>query len=291
MDINQNNYDPDAFKDFFQTHQTSASAPDDTSNSGDPDNTGGAPGSTVVDEPHNTDPTTLNQPTNTGEGALTATGEGAGANGTGDNTAGDNGGAHNQADNRQKQNHAFAQMRMQSNRQQAVLKQIADTLGVQNTDNPDEVLNALQNLATKAQAQKQGIPEEVLQRLQTLEAKDAENNRRNNLIAAGQGFQQLKTKHNLTDEALQNFADELIADGINPYENPVNLLQEYRNRHFDELMEAAVARGVQQEVARATKAGKQSSTPNTVQGSSDTPQEGRINTVADLTRFLNENSK
>lgn len=286
MSINQTNYDPDAFKDFFQTHQTSASVPDDVGNSGDPDNSGAAPGSTGNNEPNNTDPA----PTNTDPQGTPTNSEPSGDGDGGDNSTGDNGGDNNVTD-RQKQNRAFAQMRMQSNRQQAVLRQIADTLGVQNTDNPDDVLNALQTLATKAQAQKQGIPEEVLNRLQTLEAERAENRRRNNLIAAGQGFQQLKNQHKLTDEALQSFADELIADGINPYENPVNLIQEYRNRHFDELIEAAIQRGVQQEIARATKAGTQSSTPSKVQGGTSTPPDERINSVADLTRFLNENNK
>ena len=123
------------------------------------------------------------------------------------------------------------------------------------------------------------------------EEQAAEHEKQNLLIAAGRGFQALKTQHHLTDEDLNNFADELIADGLNPYEQPVDLLREYRNRHFDDLINAAVQRGIQQEAERSAKASRQSTTPSHSNGDTEPTTEGKINTVEGLNKWLEEHTK
>lgn len=269
MDNNNNlNYDPEAFKEFFGTHQTDVNVPDDITT---PETVEEETDVDVDDSTVNTDATTTDDNTDSTDDAQQDTTK--------------------QQRAKNNANAVFAQMRTQNKKQQQVLNQIAQQLGVQDTSNPDAVLNALQTLATKAQAQKQGIPEEFLQRFRNLEEQAAEHEKQNLLIAAGRGFQALKTQHHLTDEDLNNFADELIADGLNPYEQPVDLLREYRNRHFDDLINAAVQRGIQQEAERSAKASRQSTTPSHSNGDTEPTTEGKINTVEGLNKWLEEHTK
>lgn len=288
---NTTNYDPEAFAEFFGTHRTDANVPDDDTNA-----TASATNTTDdgAAQTENLDdvgapPDTTSAQSDNGAGATSQVDESQTDN---DQTKSSQ--AQQQSNNNTKQNNAnlaFAQMRTQNKRQQQVLNSIAQQLGVQDTSDPDAVLNALQTLTTKAQAQKQGIPEEVLSKLQMLEAKEEERQKESYLIAAGRGFQALKTKHSLTDADLNSFADELIADGINPYEQPVDLLKEYRNRHFDDLINAAVQKGIQQEAARSAKASRQSTTPSHSSGSTVSAPEGKINTVEGLNKWLEEHAQ
>lgn len=184
---------------------------------------------------------------------------------------------------------AFAQMRIANKQQQQLLSQIAQVVGVPDTKDQDTVMSALQSLVIKAQSQKQGIPEDVLERLHTLENTNQEFQRQQAYLAAGQGFQTIKDKFELDDDGLEAFAQELIADGLNPYEQPVDLVREYRDRHFDELIEAAIQNGIAQEAQRSAKAGTHGSTPQQTKGISDEGESKKINSIADLNKWLDEN--
>ena len=192
------------------------------------------------------------------------------------------------SDKAQQQAHAFAQMRIANKQQQQLLSQIAQIVGIKNTNDTNAMLEALQGLANKAQAQKQNVPEELIARLNALEANNQEYQRQQAYLAAGRGFQTIKDKYNLSNNDLEAFAQELIADGVNPYETVVDLVSEYRNRHFDDLMEKAMQRGIEQEAQRAAKAGKQSSTPTTTTGGSNDNEESKITTVDQLNKWLDE---
>jgi hypothetical protein len=188
-----------------------------------------------------------------------------------------------------KQAQAFAQMRITNQQQQQLINQIAQVVGITDTKDHNAVLGALQGLVIKAQSQKQGIPEEILAKINRLEGMEQEYQKQQAYLAAGRGFQTIKDKFELDDEALEGFAQELIADGLNPYEQPIDLLNEYRNRHFDELMEKAVQRGIEQEAKRAAKAGAQGSTPSSTTGGRADSEPPKINSVAELNKWLEEN--
>jgi hypothetical protein len=228
------------------------------------------------------------------------------ASGAGDNTnAGDNGDNSQQSDDganqaqqtddnktanaNAKQAQAFAQMRIANQQQQQLIKQIAAVVGVENTKDTGAMMKALEQLVVKAQSQKQGIPEEVLQRLNDLENTNKEYQKQQAYLAAGRGFQTIKDKYGLDNDGLEAFAQELIADGLNPYEQPIDLVAEYKLRHFDSMLEQAVQRGIEQEAQRAAKAGAQGSTPSNTKGGRDDSDTPKINSVSELNKWLDEN--
>lgn len=275
MDVNENNtaFDEAGFKAFFQSHPNDATIAEDI-------------------PPANDDPgTSGTAPPDTADNGAGATED------TGTNDAGD--GATDQDPTQasgkttdtkaNKQAQAFAQMRIANQQQQQLINQIAQVVGITDTKDHNAVIQALQNLAIKAQSQKQGIPEEILTKLNRLESMEQEYQKQQTYLAAGRGFQNIKDQFKLDDAALENFAQELIADGLNPYEQMVDLVSEYRNRHFDELIEQAVQRGIAQEAQRAAKAGAQGSTPPDTSGGRNDSEPPKINTVAELNKWLEEN--
>ena len=180
-------------------------------------------------------------------------------------------------------------MRIANQQQTQLIKQIAEVVGVKDTKDPKALVDALQQVVVKAQSQKQGIPEEVLTRLNQLENMNSEYQRQQAYLAAGRGFQTIKDNYGLDDNALEAFAQELIADGLNPYEQPIDLVAEYKLRNFDRMLEEAVQKGIDQEAQRAAKAGTQSSTPSTTTGGRTDTETPKINSVSELNKWLDEN--
>lgn len=190
-----------------------------------------------------------------------------------------------------KRDNAFAQMRVENAKQANILKGIADVLQIQaDPNNPEALVTALQQKITAAQAQKAGMPADVLEKLNKLTEENDANKAAQIRQAAYLGFQAVKDDFKLDNVKLQAFADELVADGINPFEQPVNLLAEYKLRKHDILIAEAEERGAQKEAERAANAGKHSSSPDKKQGKGETETE-KITTVKDLNNWFNEQSK
>jgi hypothetical protein len=270
--VNEPAYDEEGFKAFFAAHPNDATVAEDI------------PGATDDAEHNDTDTSTADDSTTADASANTN------QDSDSDDAAGPDTGAGKPAGTQSnKQAQAFAQMRITNQQQQQLINQIAQVVGIADTKDHNAVIQALQNLAVKAQSQKQGIPEDILKRLNQLENTNQEYQRQQAYLAAGRGFQNIKDKFELDDNALESFAQELIADGLNPYEQPIDLMSEYRNRHFDELIEQAVQKGIEQEAKRAAKAGTQGSTPTSTTGARADSEPPKINTVAELNQWLEEN--
>lgn len=181
---------------------------------------------------------------------------------------------------------AFAQMRVQNKNMEKLLKGFAEVLGVK-TDKPEDLLGALQEKVTTVQAKQQGVPPELLSRLQALEEKEQAYNQEMARRNAFTGFQAVKNQFGLDDKALQSFADELVADGLNPFEQEVDLESQYLKRHFKDIVAAAEARGAQAEIARASKAQNQSSKPTGKAGKEEGLNgDAKINTISDLNKWF-----
>lgn len=266
-------YDEAGFKAFFETHPNDATIEEERP----PADT-----DTDVTDQIDTDTTDTGTATDADNGNQTATDDASKASdGDANKTA--------NANANTKQAQAFAQMRIANQQQAQLIKQIAEVVGVTDTKDPQAMMNALQQLAVKAQSQKQGIPEEVLTRLNQLENTNLEYKRQQAYLAAGRGFQTIKDKYGLDDAGLEAFAQELIADGLNPYEQPIDLVSEYKIRHFDSMLEEAIQKGIEQEAQRAAKAGAQGSTPTTTTGGRTDSETPKINSVSELNKWLEEN--
>jgi hypothetical protein len=188
-----------------------------------------------------------------------------------------------------KQASAFAKMRIQNTKQQHALKAILQRAGLDATlaNDPDKLLELLEDADVTKQAEQLKVPPQLLKRLNYLEKVTREAESEKLYAAAAQGFQLVKDKYNLTDEQLVQFATQLKEDGINPFEQPVNLVNEYILRNLDNIITNAQEQAVQQALAQQNKAVQYSSTPNRTQGAATSPQlESKINTQAAFDKFL-----
>lgn len=184
-------------------------------------------------------------------------------------------------------NEAFAQMRIQNKNQAKLLQGIAQVLKVDAKD-PDALQTALQQMVLNAQAKQQKVDPAVLERLQTLEEQNEAFTQDQIQRNAFQGFQQLKTKFGLDDAALDAFADQLVAEGNNPFVKPMNLVTAYIERHGETLIADAETRGAQREAERAAKAAKHSTTPNDKNGQTTGDPE-KITSVRQLNDWFEKN--
>jgi hypothetical protein len=182
-----------------------------------------------------------------------------------------------------KANNAFAQMRIQNKN----LSKLVDVAKLLKVDNAPDKEAAIRDAVIKAQSKQQGVPEELLRRLSTLEDADAKLKQVEFERSAYLGFQKVKDTFKLTDAELQSYSDQLFAKGMNPFQQQVDLVNEYRNMNFDRLMEAAVQRGIQQEAARAAKANQFGTTPNNRQGQGGT-EPSKVTTLSELNNWFDQ---
>ena len=184
---------------------------------------------------------------------------------------------------------AFAQMRSDNKRLTDTIKGFAESLGLNTKGIPTENLIAdVQTALIKARAAQSNVPEELLTRLDTLEKRDQDNTRARLNQEALLGLQNLKNTYKLDGPAIKQFLEDLDKDGKNPFEQSVDLLTEYKMRHFDDIIQAAVNDALLADRQRSSKADKHSSTPSTTVGGTTGEQE-KINSYADLTKFLDGN--
>jgi hypothetical protein len=185
-----------------------------------------------------------------------------------------------------KMNQAFAQLRTQNKQYSKLVQGIASLLGVQDSD-PDKLTTALQQKLIESQAKQQNIDPQILQRLQQLEEKEQMFDQEETRRIAFLGFQKVKDTFGLDDKGLQKFASELVADGLNPFEQKLDLHGLYIQRNYSKLVADAEARGAQREAERAAKATTHSSTPSTKSGQTpETP--AKISTIQDLNAWINK---
>ena len=180
---------------------------------------------------------------------------------------------------------AFAQMRVENTAYKNTLQNVASILGIEGIQNPVELAEAIKVKAMEAQSKKDNIPLEMLQRLdrlETLEKQFTQSQLQQTTLA---GLQTLQNQFKLSDDKLVGFVQTLLSEGINPYETPVDLVNEYRTRNFDALLREAEERGRAAEAARAAKANQHSSNPGTNVGGTPGEQD-KITTVKGLDDFF-----
>jgi len=231
-----------------------------------------------------------NQDTNEGETTPPANDEDTLPNDEGDATSSNNDSGSTGTDDRGAQ--AFAKMRVENKNLQKMVEGIAEVLGIQDTKDPEAVNNAIKDKILEAQAKKAEVPKEMLARLQYLEEKDAAAEETNNRNAAFHQFQQVKSNFNLSDKELEAFATELQMAGLNPFANKLDLVKEYKNLHFDTLVQNEVAKAVANEMKRSTKASTQGTTPSSNQnpGGNNTGTE-KITSVNELTNWFKSQTR
>ena len=186
-----------------------------------------------------------------------------------------------------KRDSAFAQMRIQNKELSDLIMNLAKATG-QTPKNMAEAQAMLNEGLTKVVAKNRNIPEDVLREMEEDKKQLAElkqTQARQNALA---GFQQVKDTFQLSRNDVNDFADKLIEKNINPYEQNVNLVEQYKLIYFDKLIANAREQGVQEERARSLKAQQNSTTPTNQNGLSETTgNQGKpIKSVMDLDKLL-----
>lgn len=193
----------------------------------------------------------------------------------------------NPEDKFNKQNSAFAQMRIQNKELSDLIMDLAKATG-QNPKNMAEAQTMLKEGLTKVVSKNRNIPEDVLREMEEDKKALAEYKQYQAKQKALAGFQAVKDAHGLTKEEVNSFADKLIERNLNPFEQDLDLVKEYRNIYFEELIAKAKEAGVQEERARNLKAQQNSTTPSAQKGLPENTgsQETPIKSINDLDKLL-----
>ena len=191
-----------------------------------------------------------------------------------------------------KQNSAFAQMRIQNKELSDLLMNLAQATG-QTPKNIAEAQTILKEGLTKVVSKNRNIPEDVLREMEEDKKALAEFKQTQARQKALAGFQAVKEAHRLSRDDINQFADKLIENKLNPFEQDLDLVKEYRNLYFDQLIAKAKEEGVQEERARSLKAQQNSTTPSTQKGLPENAgnQLTPIKSVADLNDLLDSFKK
>ena len=186
-----------------------------------------------------------------------------------------------------KSNSAFAQMRIQNKEFSDLIMNLAKATG-QTPKNITEAQDMLKEGLTKVVSKNRNIPEDVLREMEEDKRALAEYKQTQARQKALAGFQLVKDTFTLSKEDVNSFADKLIENKLNPFEQDLDLVKEYKNLYFDELIAKAREAGVQEERARSLKARQNSTTPPKQNGlPENTGSQGNpIKSITDLDKLL-----
>lgn len=159
-----------------------------------------------------------------------------------------------------KQNKAFAEMRIKNKEYEQFLMQMATAANL-NVKNAQEAKNVLTERLQQTVAKQKNMDPQVLKELEESRRQISEMEHARLKEHTLNDFARLKRLHGLSDSDLNKFADALAAKNKNPFEQEMDLVNEYRLLNFDKLMEQAREQGRQEEIARSTKAQNSSTNP------------------------------
>lgn len=192
-----------------------------------------------------------------------------------------------------KANRQFAAMRVQLRQYETLMSDLAKLLNIPDTADANARMDALKDAILKGQSKASGISEDILRKQQATDQELATFRAEQHAGKMYGQFQKVMDTFKLDQSGLKSFAEELAADGVDvfdPSNGHLDLVREYRDRHFEEILaartKAAADAAVEAERKRAEKAGSQSSTPSGRQGAPAGDPNQKIDTQAQLSGFL-----
>ena len=185
----------------------------------------------------------------------------------------------------QRRNFAFGQLRQENNELAAILGKIAQANGIQYANTRD-LMGKLNDDAISKLAQKQNVPVELLREMDALRAGQQQWQQSQREQVAFAGFQTLMSQYGLSQDDLKAFAVELDGAGKNPFTQNINVVDEYRLRHFDDIVAKRVDAAVKEALAKSSAADDHSSTPGAQQGAGSGDGGQKITTQEGLNNFL-----
>lgn len=187
-------------------------------------------------------------------------------------------------------NAPFAQMRIQNKALQDALEKVAPTLGIDLTKldskDPEALQKAVVEAAVKKQAETQQQDPVMAAKLYNAEQKLADQRRETNAILARHGFAQVQQEFKLDQKGLEDFANDLVSKGMNPYDRPMDLVAVYKVLNIDKI----IASQVDTKVAAQLQSQQHSTAPNPLNGAPGNQNTTPITTVSGLDALLKARS-
>lgn len=182
---------------------------------------------------------------------------------------------------------AFAELRVQNNQYKKTLGTLASVLKIDSNLPPEQMMQQIQNTLSGVLAKQTGIPAEMMQRLEQLEEINGKYQQERLYSKSQTELIDIRDRYKLDDKAVENFMGELLKDGKNPLVDEMDLMQEYVNRHHEDITKKAVEDAVRAEQQRAAAAAANGTTPPAASGGNPPAPEGKISSVKDLDTFFN----
>jgi small nuclear ribonucleoprotein (snRNP)-like protein len=180
-----------------------------------------------------------------------------------------------------RQNHAFAEQRLQIKKQNDFIKKVGRLVGFDDNTNTDEILEKVNEALLEKQSKEQNIPVDILKRLERAESLIQENDQIKLEKQVTEAFTDLIDEHNLSKEEVDEFTNHLINIGKNPMlDANVDLQAEYLKLHYKDMVKAAVEEALAKEGERKKKVDEQAS--SSVGNSPNDKEEAKVTSVKEL---------
>lgn len=192
--------------------------------------------------------------------------------------------------NQQQAQYAFAKMRTENAAMAKSMQATAQILGLDPRMPVEKLAVEIQKAANNAIAKKQNVDPAIYNRLTELEEINARYQRAEVEKNIMQSLDTIKKRFGATDDDLTVFVQTLDSEGYNPFVPGANLVNEFIQRNFDTILNNRVNAAIQEEQARAAKAGG-ASKPSAKQGQEDSSEPKEIKTQAEFDSFMDSLSK
>lgn len=180
-----------------------------------------------------------------------------------------------------KQNHAFAEQRLQIKQNEQFIRDIGKLIGFDNSASLSDIQDKVKEVLLEKEAKDNNIPVDIMKRLDRAEALIQENDRIKLEKKVTEDFSELIDKHNLSDEDVQEFTAYLIDNGKNPMLDPsVDIASEYLKLHYEDMVKKAVDAALEKEEARQKKVEEKAASA-TSKSAAD-KEETKVSSVKDL---------
>lgn len=180
-----------------------------------------------------------------------------------------------------KQNHAFAEQRLQIKQNEQFIRDIGKLIGFDSSASLSDIQDKVKEVLLEKEAKDNNIPVDIMKRLDRAEALIQENDRIKLEKKVTEDFSELIDKHNLSEEDVQEFTAYLIDNGKNPMLDPgVDIASEYLKLHYEDMVKKAVDAALAKEEARQKKVEEKAASA-TSKSAAD-KEETKISSVKDL---------
>lgn len=180
-----------------------------------------------------------------------------------------------------RQNHAFAEQRVQIKKQNDFIRNIGRLIGFDENAKLEDIQQKVAEVLLEKQSKEQGIPVEILQRLERAESLIQENEQIKLEKKVSEDFADLIDEHSLSDSDVAEFTQFLIENGKNPMiDRTVDIKAEYLKLHMSDIISKAVDAALKKENERKQKVDEHS--PSETPKSPGAKDEATITSVKEL---------